>query len=53
MVDKMKHDFYVPVVRQVTLDNMPLRNGLSSQNFSEEPMFILFIVKIIKSVPIK
>ena len=26
MADKMKYDFYVPVVRQVALNNMPLRN---------------------------
>ena len=45
MADKMKHDFHVLVVRQVALDNVPRRNGHSSQNFSEEPMFIFFIVK--------
>ena len=30
MADKMKHDFYVPVVRQVAPDNVPLRNDPSS-----------------------
>ena len=39
MADKMKHGFYVPVVRPVALYIMPLRNGPSSQNFGEEPMF--------------
>ena len=43
MVDRMKRDFYVPVGRQVALDTVPLRNGSSSQNFSEEPMFICFL----------
>ena len=33
MADKMKHDFYVPVVRQVALDNVPFKNGTSSKNF--------------------
>ena len=42
MADKMKHDFYVPVVRYVALYNMPLRNDPSSQNF-EGPMFICFL----------
>ena len=45
MADKMKHDFYVPVVRKVALDNMPLRNRPSSRNFNEEPMFRFFIMK--------
>ena len=40
MADKMKHVFYVPVVRYVGLDNVPLRNGPSSPIFVEEPMFI-------------
>ena len=54
MAYKMKFDLYVPVVQQVALDNMPLRNGHISQNFSEEPMFIFFLFrKLIKSVPIK
>ena len=43
MAYKMKYDLYVPVVQQVALDNMPLRNGHISQNFSEEPMFIFFL----------
>ena len=43
MADKMKHDFYVPVVGYVALYNMPLRNDPSSQNFGEEPMFICFL----------
>ena len=51
MAFKMKYDFYVPVVRQVPLDNVPLRN--SSQNFSEEPMFIFFHIGLMKSIPIK
>ena len=42
MADKMKHDFYVAVVHLVALDNVPLRNGPGSQNFSEEPIFIFF-----------
>ena len=33
----------MPIVRQVALDNVPLRNGPSSQKFSEEPMFIFFL----------
>ena len=33
----------MPIVRQVALDNVPLRNGQSSQKFSEEPMFIFFL----------
>ena len=44
--DKMKHVFIVPIVRQVALDNVPLRNGPSSQKFSEGPMFIYYTVKI-------
>ena len=39
----MKSDFYVLVVRQVALNNVPLRNANISQNFSEEPMFIFFL----------
>ena len=42
MAYKMKSDFYVPFVRQVALDNVPLKNGHSSQNFSEESMFTFF-----------
>ena len=54
MADKMKHDFYVPVVRQMALDNVPLRNGHSSQNVSEEPMFILFsLAEMMKNMPMK
>ena len=41
--DKIKYVFIVPIVRQVALDNVPLRNGQSSQKFSEEPMFIFFL----------
>ena len=40
--DKMKHDLYVPIVRQVALDYVHLRNGPSYQNFGEEPLFIFF-----------
>ena len=40
----MRYNFYVPVVQTVVLDNVPLRNGHSSQNFSEEPMFIFFSI---------
>ena len=43
MAYKIKSDLYVPVVRQVALDDVPLRNGHSSQNFSEKPMFIFFL----------
>ena len=39
---KMKCDFDVPAVGHVALDNVPLRNGATSPNLSEEPMFILF-----------
>ena len=39
----MKYDFDVPIVRQVALDNVPLRNDHSFQNLSEEPMFIFFL----------
>ena len=42
----MKHVFIVPIVRQVALDDVPLRNGPSSQKFSEGHMFIFFTVKI-------
>ena len=35
----MKYDFYVQVVWQVALDNVPLRNGHSSQNLSVHIMF--------------
>ena len=34
--------FYVPVVRQVALYNVPLRNYRSSQNFGKEPMLIFY-----------
>ena len=40
MADKIKHVIYVLVVRQVALDNVPLRNGPSSKNLCGEPMFI-------------
>ena len=50
---KVKYDFYVPVVQQLALDKVPLRNGHSSQNFSEEPMFIFFIVKNDQKYPNK
>ena len=43
--DKMKHDLYVPIVRQVALDYVHLRNGPSCQNFGEEPLFIFFVLK--------
>ena len=35
----MKSDFYVPVVRQVSLDNAPLRNGNSSQNLTNDQKY--------------
>ena len=41
MAYEMKYDFYVPVVRQEALDNMPLRNSHSSQIFIEEPMVLV------------
>ena len=50
---EMKYDFYVPVVRQVAFDNVPHRNGHSSQNFSEELMFIFFIVNNDQKYPNK
>ena len=43
--------FIVLIVWQVALDNMPLRNGPSSQKFSERPMFIFFTVKIDHNYP--
>ena len=43
MADKMKHDFHVPVVPQVALDNRLLRYGPCPQNFGEELMFIFFL----------
>ena len=43
MADKMKH-FNVPVVRQVALDKVPLRNGPISQKFCEESIFLISIV---------
>ena len=43
MADKMKQHFYMSIVRQVALDNVSLRSGPSSQNFSEGPMFIFFL----------
>ena len=49
--DKIKYVFIVPIVRQVALDNVPLRNGPSSQKFSEEPMFIFFTVRIDHNYP--
>ena len=52
--DKMKHVFIVPIVRQLALDNVPLRNGPSSQKFSEGPMFIFFLQwELIIIIPIK
>ena len=53
MADQMKHDFYVPVVQQVALNNVPLRNGPSSQNFGEEPMFNFFYIKSDQKCPNK
>ena len=54
MRDKIKHVFIVPVVRQVALDDMPLRNAPSSPNFGEEPMFIFFLQwNMIIIIPIK
>ena len=52
MKDKMKR-FYLLVVRQVALENMPIRNNPSSQNFGKEPMLIFLIVKMITSVQIR
>ena len=50
----MKHVFIVPIVRQVALDKVPLRNGPSSQKFSEGPIFIFFFtVKIDHDYPNK
>ena len=43
IIHHFMHHFIVPIVRQVALDNVPLRNGPSSQKFSEEPMFIFFL----------
>ena len=57
MADKTYDVFlYLPVVRKVALDNMPLRNSASSQNFGEEHncvQFFFSIMKIDQSVPIK
>ena len=54
MANKMKHDIYVPAVRQLALDNVPLRNGPNSDNFGEERMFIFFsIVKNDQKCPNK
>ena len=53
MEEAMKHDFYVSVVRKVALDNVPLRNNPSSQNFGEEPMQIFFVVKNFRKCPNK
>ena len=33
----MKSDFYVPVFRQVALDNVPLRNGHSFKTLVRNP----------------
>ena len=44
---------FLPIIRQVALDNVPLRNGPSSQKFSDEPMFIFFTVKIDHNYPDK
>ena len=43
MAVKIKH-VSVPGVRQVALDNVPLKNGPHSQSLGEEPMFIFFSV---------
>ena len=51
--DKIKHVSIVPIVWQVALDNVPLRNGLSSPKFSEGPMVIFFTVKIDHNYPNK
>ena len=49
----MRQVFDVPVVRQLALDSVPLRNSTSSKNFYEEPMFIFFIVKKDQNYPNK
>ena len=43
MPDNMTHDLYLPVFQEVALDTVPLKNGHSSQNLDEEPMFIVFL----------
>ena len=50
MADKMKQVYYVQIVQQVALDNVPLRNGPHPQNFGEEPlpMFIFFVVTTVQ-----
>ena len=42
MADKMKHDFYVPVIQQVALNNVPFRYGHSSQNFGRISHVLIF-----------
>ena len=42
MADIIKPDYNVLVVRQMALDNVPLRNVPRSQNFSEEPSIFIF-----------
>ena len=37
MANKSKHDFYVPVVRLVVLDNVLFRSGPSSQTLAKNP----------------
>ena len=51
--DKIKRVFIVPIARQVALDNVPLRNGPSTQKFSEGLMLIFFTVKIDHNYPNK
>ena len=41
MSEKIKHDFYMRVIRQVALESVPLKNGSSSPNFGEEAIFII------------
>ena len=45
MTNRWQTCFYAPVVKQLALHNMPLRNSHSSQNSGEEPIFMFLILK--------
>ena len=51
--DKIKYVFIVPIVRQVALDNVPLRNGPSSQSLVKNLCSYFFTVRIDHNYPNK
>ena len=53
MADKVKHNFYVSVVLNVVLDNVPLKWHIVLKTLLNNPCSFFYSEKMIKSVPIK